>query len=123
MASVAAVATPSGVGRACNTVRPRQQLNSMPVQHATCSRVQQRLQRAAVLAAAAAAPAANGAAAANGNGSSSNNGDRTAPSSAETARTIVDLVAHGTLCTVGEDGVPLGTYVSYVLDAEVRCSD
>lgn len=30
------------------------------------------------------------------------------PSSAVTARTIVDLVAHGTLCTVGEDGAPLG---------------
>ena len=30
------------------------------------------------------------------------------PSSAVTARTIVDLVAHGTLCTVGEDGGPLG---------------
>ncbi|KAH7622366.1 putative Glutamyl-tRNA reductase-binding protein, chloroplastic [Nannochloris sp. 'desiccata'] len=42
----------------------------------------------------------------------------TSPSAAETARTVVDLVAHGTLCTVGEDGIPLGTYVSYVLDAE-----
>ena len=40
------------------------------------------------------------------------------PSAAETARTIVDLVAHGTLCTIGEDGIPLGTYVSYVLDQE-----
>lgn len=38
------------------------------------------------------------------------------PSSAETARTIVDLVAHGTLSTSGQDGIPLGTYVSYVLD-------
>lgn len=38
------------------------------------------------------------------------------PSSAETAKTIVDIVAHGTLCTVGEDGVPLGTYSNYVLD-------
>ena len=38
------------------------------------------------------------------------------PSSAETAKTIVDIVAHGTLATVGEDGVPLGTYVSYILD-------
>lgn len=42
--------------------------------------------------------------------------DSPKPSAAETARTIVDLVAHGTLCTVGDDGVPLGTYVSYVLD-------
>jgi len=42
----------------------------------------------------------------------------TTPSAAETARTVVDLVAHGTLCTVGEDGIPLGTYVSYVLDSE-----
>ena len=38
------------------------------------------------------------------------------PTSAETAKTIVDIVAHGTLCTVGEDGVPLGTYTSYILD-------
>ena len=38
------------------------------------------------------------------------------PSSADTAKTIVDIVAHGTLCTVGEDGVPLGTYSNYVLD-------
>ncbi|KAL4857189.1 Glutamyl-tRNA reductase-binding protein [Chlorella vulgaris] len=38
------------------------------------------------------------------------------PTAAETARTIVDLVAHGTLCTIGDDGIPLGTYVSYVLD-------
>lgn len=40
------------------------------------------------------------------------------PSPAETARTIVDLVAHGTLCTSGDEGIPLGTYVSYVLDGE-----
>ena len=38
------------------------------------------------------------------------------PSSADTAKTIVDIVAHGTLCTIGEDGVPLGTYSNYVLD-------
>ena len=36
----------------------------------------------------------------------------------ENARTIVDLVTHGTLATVGEDSVPLGTYASYVLDAD-----
>ena len=40
------------------------------------------------------------------------------PTSAETARTIVDIVAHGALSTVGADGVPLGTYASYVLDGE-----
>ena len=40
------------------------------------------------------------------------------PTSAETARTIVDIVAHGALSTVGADGVPLGTYASYVLDSE-----
>lgn len=38
------------------------------------------------------------------------------PTSAETAKTIVDIVAHGTLCTVGPDGVPLGTYSNYILD-------
>lgn len=38
------------------------------------------------------------------------------PRSADTARTIVDIVAHGTLCTVTEDGLPLGTYCNYVLD-------
>eukprot|EP00890_Picochlorum_soloecismus_P003424 jgi/Picsp_1/4082/NSC_01592-R1_protein len=38
------------------------------------------------------------------------------PSSAETARTIVDLAAHGTLSTMTEDSLPLGTYVTYVLD-------
>ena len=36
----------------------------------------------------------------------------------EVARTIVALVTHGALATVGEDGVPLGTYASYVLDGE-----
>lgn len=30
----------------------------------------------------------------------------------------MELVSHGTLATVGEDSVPLGTYASYVLDAE-----
>ena len=38
------------------------------------------------------------------------------PTSAETAKTVVDIVAHGTLCTVGEDGVPMGTYSNYILD-------
>lgn len=48
----------------------------------------------------------------------SNGAPASAPSSAETARTIVDLVAHGTLCTSNDDGLPLGTYVTYVLDSE-----
>lgn len=30
----------------------------------------------------------------------------------------MDLVTHGTLATVGDDNVPLGTYASYVLDPE-----
>ena len=34
------------------------------------------------------------------------------------ARTIVSLATHGTLATVGEDSVPLGTYASYVLDGD-----
>jgi Pyridoxamine 5'-phosphate oxidase len=35
---------------------------------------------------------------------------------AEVARTITSLVSHGTLSTVDENGVPLGTYVTFVLD-------
>ena len=38
------------------------------------------------------------------------------PTSAETARTVVAIVTHGTLCTLGSDGIPLGTYASYILD-------
>ena len=30
----------------------------------------------------------------------------------------MDLVTHGTLATVGEDQIPLGTYASYVLDSQ-----
>ena len=37
---------------------------------------------------------------------------------AEVARTIVDLMTHGALSTVGEDNIPLGTYASYVLDSQ-----
>ena len=71
--------------------------------------------RSAVLCAAAGNGAAPAPAASNGaNGAS----DAAKPSAAETARTIVDLAAHGTLCTLSEDGIPLGTYASYVLDAE-----
>jgi len=35
---------------------------------------------------------------------------------AETAKTIVTTVNHGTLSTLTSDGTPLGTYVAYVLD-------
>lgn len=31
------------------------------------------------------------------------------PSAAETARTVLDIAAHGTLATINEDGKPLGT--------------
>lgn len=60
------------------------------------------------------------AAATNGSAPVATNGasDDKRPSAAETARTIVDLAAHGTLCTVSEGGIPLGTYASYVLDSE-----
>mmetsp|Transcript_17711 Transcript_17711/g.44930 ORF Transcript_17711/g.44930 Transcript_17711/m.44930 type:complete len:334 (-) Transcript_17711:71-1072(-) len=37
------------------------------------------------------------------------------PSSAQTAKTIVELVGSGTLSTVDGTGFPLGTYVTYVL--------
>ena len=40
------------------------------------------------------------------------------PDAAGTARTICDLTRQGTLSTVGESGVPLGTYVTYVLDTD-----
>lgn len=39
-----------------------------------------------------------------------------APPSAETARTIVELVGCGTLSTIDSSGTPLGTFVSYILD-------
>jgi hypothetical protein len=35
------------------------------------------------------------------------------PSAAETARTVLDIAAHGTLATTNADGKPLGTYVLY----------
>lgn len=64
------------------------------------------------------ASSSSSAAVSSGSSSKSSNSSNGAshPSSAETARTIVDLVAHGTLCTISDDGIPLGTYVSYVLD-------
>ena len=42
------------------------------------------------------------------------------PSIGETAKTVVSTVHHGTLSTLTQDGTPLGTYVAYVLDSEVR---
>lgn len=42
------------------------------------------------------------------------------PDIAETGKTVVELVSHGTLSTVSDGGFPLGTYVTYVLDKEVR---
>ena len=44
--------------------------------------------------------------------------DPTAPNAAETARTVLDLSDSGTLCTTQQDGMPLGTYTSYVLDQQ-----
>eukprot|EP01025_Chloroclados_australasicus_P022419 TRINITY_DN2311_c0_g1_i1.p1 TRINITY_DN2311_c0_g1~~TRINITY_DN2311_c0_g1_i1.p1 ORF type:complete len:310 (+),score=27.01 TRINITY_DN2311_c0_g1_i1:99-1028(+) len=38
------------------------------------------------------------------------------PSKAEVARTVVQIENHGTLSSCCQDGVPLGTYVQYVLD-------
>ena len=35
---------------------------------------------------------------------------------AEVARTITSLVSYGTLSTVDDQGVPLGTYVTFVID-------
>eukprot|EP00803_Ostreobium_quekettii_P001692 evm.model.scf_1313.1 EVM.evm.TU.scf_1313.1 scf_1313:31847-33063(+) len=40
------------------------------------------------------------------------------PPIAETARTVVDITSHGTLCTLSDDGTPLGTHVTYVLDSD-----
>jgi putative heme iron utilization protein len=40
------------------------------------------------------------------------------PSTAETARTSMELVGSGTLSTLDASGTPLGTFASYVLDAE-----
>jgi putative heme iron utilization protein len=37
-------------------------------------------------------------------------------SPAEVARTITSLVHHGTLSTVDNEGCPLGTYITFVLD-------
>lgn len=37
-------------------------------------------------------------------------------SSAEVAKTVTSLVTYGTLCTSTDDGLPLGTFVTFVLD-------
>jgi hypothetical protein len=37
-------------------------------------------------------------------------------SSAEVAKSVTSLVTYGTLCTSTEDGLPLGTFVTFVLD-------
>lgn len=51
----------------------------------------------------------------NGNGAAH---VQTCPSAAETARTVLAIVNEGALSTIGSDGAPLGTSVSYVLDKE-----
>lgn len=38
------------------------------------------------------------------------------PPASETARTIIDIVREGTLCTVSPNGVPIGSPVSYKID-------
>ena len=40
------------------------------------------------------------------------------PDSVSTARTIIDIAQHGTISTVSESGLPLGTYVTYTQDAD-----
>lgn len=40
------------------------------------------------------------------------------PTAAECAKTLVDSTNQGTICTVCEDGWPLGTHASYVIDEE-----
>lgn len=37
-------------------------------------------------------------------------------SSAEVAKTITNLVTYGTLCTSTEEGLPLGTFITFILD-------
>jgi putative heme iron utilization protein len=39
-------------------------------------------------------------------------------SSAEVARTITSLITYGTLCTTTDDNIPLGTFVTFVLDSD-----
>lgn len=39
-------------------------------------------------------------------------------SSAEVAKTVTNLITYGTLCTSTEEGLPLGTFVTFVLDDE-----
>ena len=121
MSALAAAVPATRAPAACGRPQAAQTAPSSRPQRAFCSRRAAQQQARAAVAAAAAAATANGAEACNGSASlSGGNGSAAGaahtPSAAETARTIVDLVAHGTLCTLAEDGVPLGTYASYVLD-------
>jgi hypothetical protein len=53
------------------------------------------------------------------NGTSSNGSHAAAcPTPAETARTIVDIVNEGSLCSLCADGSPLGAPVAYSLDSD-----
>ncbi|KAI8463347.1 MAG: glutamyl-tRNA reductase binding protein [Monoraphidium minutum] len=52
------------------------------------------------------------------NNGSSSNGVGSCPTPAETARTIVDIVNEGALCSVSADGSPLGAPVAYRLDKD-----
>ncbi|GBG00252.1 hypothetical protein Rsub_12896 [Raphidocelis subcapitata] len=56
----------------------------------------------------------------NGTTSSSSNGSHASacPTPAETARTIVDIVNEGALCSLCADGSPLGAPVAYALDSD-----
>lgn len=107
-------------GAAVQVALPAPFLNGSPLQHAPAlprrAPAAQPLPARGALQCAAAATNGAAPAATNGNGNGAAASSR--PSAAETARTIVDLAAHGTLCTLSEDGIPLGTYVSYVLDQE-----
>ena len=40
------------------------------------------------------------------------------PDAVCTARTILDIAQHGTISTMSESGLPLGTYVTYTLDTD-----
>jgi hypothetical protein len=67
-----------------------------------------------------AAPVVDSLATSNGSSPSSSNGKHasTCPTPAETARTIVDIVNEGSLCSLSADGSPLGAPVAYQLDKD-----
>lgn len=52
------------------------------------------------------------------NGSSNGAHTQACPTPAETARTIIDIVNEGSLCSVCADGSPLGAPVAYQLDKD-----